>query len=38
MLPRRLGLATLVGTYVLIVFGGFVASSGSGMGCGPDWP
>ncbi|RYG71831.1 hypothetical protein EU245_12790 [Lentibacillus lipolyticus] len=25
-------------TYLLIVFGGYVASSESGMGCGPDWP
>ncbi|AGT31996.1 hypothetical protein M493_08605 [Geobacillus genomosp. 3] len=25
-------------TCFLIVFGGYVASSNSGMGCGPDWP
>lgn len=25
-------------TIILIVFGGYVASSESGMGCGPDWP
>lgn len=25
-------------TYILIVFGGYVASSESGMGCGPEWP
>jgi cytochrome c oxidase assembly protein subunit 15 len=24
--------------YILIVFGGYVASSESGMGCGPEWP
>jgi heme a synthase len=33
-------LAFLLGllTYFLIVFGGYVASSNSGMGCGPEWP
>ncbi|MEH7012111.1 COX15/CtaA family protein [Neobacillus niacini] len=25
-------------TYILIAFGGYVASSESGMGCGPEWP
>ncbi|WP_254698692.1 heme A synthase [Parageobacillus sp. VR-IP] len=35
---RHLSLLTLVVTYILIVFGGYVASSESGMGCGPDWP
>lgn len=25
-------------TYFLIVFGGYVASSESGLGCGPEWP
>lgn len=29
---------TLVIAYLLIVFGGYVSSSESGMGCGPDWP
>ncbi|WP_164668865.1 COX15/CtaA family protein [Virgibacillus doumboii] len=29
---------TILLTYTLIVFGGYVASSESGMGCGPDWP
>lgn len=28
----------MVLTYILIVFGGYVASSESGMGCGPEWP
>lgn len=25
-------------TYTLIIFGGYVATSESGMGCGPEWP
>ncbi len=35
---QRLALITLFLTYILIVFGGYVASSESGMGCGPEWP
>ncbi|MDQ0253083.1 cytochrome c oxidase assembly protein subunit 15 [Evansella vedderi] len=35
---KRLTLLTIVISYLLIVFGGFVASSESGMGCGPEWP
>jgi cytochrome c oxidase assembly protein subunit 15 len=35
---KRLSFITLWVTYILIVFGGYVASSQSGMGCGPDWP
>lgn len=38
---RRLGLLALfaaVYTYALIVFGGIVRITGSGMGCGDDWP
>ncbi len=38
---RRLGFLALfaaVYTYALIVFGGIVRITGSGMGCGPDWP
>ncbi|WPZ19939.1 COX15/CtaA family protein [Geobacillus subterraneus] len=35
---KSLAFWTLCTTYVLIVFGGYVASSNSGMGCGPDWP
>ncbi len=35
---RRLVSLNVVGTYALILFGGYVASSGAGMGCGPDWP
>jgi len=31
-------LFSIVITYILIVFGGYVASSESGMGCGPEWP
>jgi len=34
---RRLTLSTLVAVYVLILVGGVVRSTGSGMGC-PDWP
>lgn len=34
---RRLSLSTLVAVYVLILVGGIVRSTGSGMGC-PDWP
>jgi heme a synthase len=35
---KRVALFTILVTYILIVFGGYVASSNSGMGCGPDWP
>jgi cytochrome c oxidase assembly protein subunit 15 len=35
---KRLAFITILVTYILIVFGGYVASSQSGMGCGPDWP
>ena len=34
---RRLALASAVMTYVLVVIGAIVRSTGSGMGC-PDWP
>ncbi|MGK7390441.1 MAG: COX15/CtaA family protein [Candidatus Cyclobacteriaceae bacterium M2_1C_046] len=34
---HRLALVTLVAIYVLILVGGIVRSTGSGMGC-PDWP
>jgi cytochrome c oxidase assembly protein subunit 15 len=34
---RRLSVSTLVSVYVLILVGGIVRSTGSGMGC-PDWP
>src|SRR5215216_1825061 len=34
---RRLALATALGTYLLIVVGAIVRSTGSGLGC-PDWP
>src|SRR6218665_1487363 len=33
----KLILSTLVAVYILILVGGVVRSSGSGMGC-PDWP
>ena len=36
LLPR-LSIATLVAVYLLILVGGVVRSTGSGMGC-PDWP
>jgi heme A synthase len=38
---RRLGSLSLFAalyTYSLILFGGIVRITGSGMGCGPDWP
>ncbi len=34
---RRLALSTLLAVYILILVGGIVRSTGSGMGC-PDWP
>jgi len=34
---RRLTISTLISVYILILVGGIVRSSGSGMGC-PDWP
>ncbi|HEV3484324.1 MAG TPA: COX15/CtaA family protein, partial [Vicinamibacterales bacterium] len=34
---RRLALTSAVTTYVLVVIGAIVRSTGSGMGC-PDWP
>jgi heme a synthase len=37
MLFRRLGIITIVILYLLILAGGIVRSTGSGMGC-PDWP
>ena len=35
---RRLAAASALVTYLLIVFGGIVRVTGSGMGCGDDWP
>jgi len=35
---RGLSILSILVAYFLIVFGGYVASSQSGMGCGPDWP
>lgn len=35
---RGISFLTILLAYFLIVFGGYVASSQSGMGCGPDWP
>jgi cytochrome c oxidase assembly protein subunit 15 len=37
MLFRRLGLITVAVVYLLILVGGIVRATGSGMGC-PDWP
>ncbi|MBC7921272.1 MAG: COX15/CtaA family protein [Ferruginibacter sp.] len=34
---RRLGIATVAAVYLLVLAGGIVRSTGSGMGC-PDWP
>lgn len=34
---RRIGLLTLAAVYLVILMGGIVRASGSGMGC-PDWP
>lgn len=34
---RRISLVTVIAVYVLILIGGIVRSTGSGMGC-PDWP
>lgn len=34
---RRLGIWTIVAVYILILVGGVVRATGSGMGC-PDWP
>ncbi len=34
----RVGIAASVATFALIVFGGIVRITGSGMGCGDDWP
>jgi len=34
---RRFGLLTVLSVYLLILVGGIVRSTGSGMGC-PDWP
>ncbi|MRG85851.1 COX15/CtaA family protein [Salinibacillus xinjiangensis] len=35
---KRLAFLTIIIAYFLFVFVGYVASSKSGMGCGPDWP
>ncbi|MBI3977042.1 MAG: heme A synthase [Chloroflexi bacterium] len=34
----RLALITTVSIWLLVVLGGVVRVTGSGMGCGPDWP
>jgi cytochrome c oxidase assembly protein subunit 15 len=34
---KRLGIVTIIVVYLLILVGGIVRSTGSGMGC-PDWP
>lgn len=38
LILRLVAVSAVVLTYILIVFGGYVASSESGMGCGPEWP
>src|SRR5690606_13951603 len=35
---RSYALVSGIGTYLLIVFGGIVRITGSGLGCGDDWP
>lgn len=35
---RKLALATTVATVLLIAIGGLVRATGSGLGCGDDWP
>lgn len=35
---RRLAAAGAIATYLLVVLGGIVRITGSGMGCGDDWP
>ena len=35
---QALARATVIATYLLIVLGAFTRISGSGMGCGTDWP
>ncbi|MDH4460474.1 MAG: COX15/CtaA family protein [Spirosomataceae bacterium] len=37
MLFRKLGIVTIITVYLLVLAGGIVRSTGSGMGC-PDWP
>lgn len=34
---RKLGIATIIAVYLVVVAGGVVRSTGAGMGC-PDWP
>jgi cytochrome c oxidase assembly protein subunit 15 len=34
---QRVGISTIIAVYFLILVGGIVRSTGSGMGC-PDWP
>ena len=36
-LYRKFGITTIIAVYLLILVGGIVRSTGSGMGC-PDWP
>lgn len=35
---HRVALAAVIATYLLVVLGGIVRITGSGMGCGDDWP
>ena len=38
MTIKHLAFLSILLTFFLIVFGGYVASSESGLGCGPEWP
>jgi heme a synthase len=37
-LLRIFAYGSVVSTYILIVIGGYVTTSNSGLGCGPSWP
>src|SRR5437588_5073216 len=37
-LPRVFAYGSVVSTYILIVIGGYVTTSNSGLGCGESWP
>ncbi len=37
-LLRIFAYGSVISTYVLIVIGGYVTTSNSGLGCGPSWP
>src|ERR1051325_5187138 len=35
---RRLAVSTTIATFLLVAVGGLVRATGSGLGCGDDWP